>query len=217
MFRILLVEDQPNTLEELRSLLLEVFPNSLVATAETVAAGLQIINAAAPLPFEVAILDFKLPAHSGENPEVDQSLCLALQETMPETLVIHITAFHEDPLVLSHIAHYHASPKMPPGELLHKTDGYSDKLVKQLRAYLYGGQINRQMDELFGKHASAGLGAQRQNNLGRTHLTHALAALCRAITTYWPYLDDATRTRVDHYFHVNPHADPVQVNLRLKF
>jgi DNA-binding response OmpR family regulator len=212
MIHILLVEDKSNTLEELYELLREVFPDALIETASTVAEGKDKIRTAAAndQPFGIAILDFKLPTHKGLNPEIDESLCREIKSRMPETLVIHITAFHEDPAVARHITQYHTGINAPKVELIQKTAYWPEKLLSEIKTYL----IRRQLDILF--EGQADVPETRKAKSSSGSLTHSLAALSRDITTYWWDLDDATRERIGEYFETTVDNQQVRVNLRLR-
>ena len=212
MFRILLVEDVLRTLEELRELLQDVFPNASLETASTVADGQNKIWTAATnnQPFDIAILDFKLPAHKGLNPEIDESLCQEIKSKMPKTLVIHITAFHEDSAVTTHIAKHHTGKNAPRVELIQKNDDWPEKLLSEIKAYL----IERQLDSLFDGQTDATEARKVVRSSGS--LTHALAALSRDIANHWHDLDDATRARIREYFETTEDEQQVRVSLRLR-
>jgi CheY-like chemotaxis protein len=212
MFRILIVEDMLNALEELQGALQEVFPNALVETAATVAEGQDKIRAAAAnnQSFNIAILDFKLPTDKGLNPEIDESLCQEIKSRMPETLVIHITAFHEDPAVTNHIARHHTGKNAPRAELIQKNAYWSEKLLSEIKTYLIG----QQLDSLFERQTDAA--EARQAIRGSGSLTHSLAALSRDITAYWYDLDDATKARIQEYFETTEDKQQVRVSLRLR-
>jgi response regulator RpfG family c-di-GMP phosphodiesterase len=213
MFHILLVEDILNTLEMLRELLKEEFPNALIETAQTVYEGRDKIRSAIlkNRPFSIAILDFKVPEDQGHNPEVDEKLCKEISSRMPETLVIHITAFDDDPVVIKHIARYHTGVNAPRvGRLIQKNADWSKKLLGEIKSYL----VERQMNELFGPKAMVPARNLESGQIGGG-LTQPLAALIRDIVTYWDALDDETKERVRGRFSVNDEQMPVRVSLRL--
>ncbi len=215
MFCILLVEDELHTREVLRDLLKEVLTSALIDTASTVEEGRQKIKVAASdnRPFDVAILDFKLPVGKGEYPEFDESLCEEIRDKMPEALVIHITRYHEESFVTSHISAYHTGKNAPRVELIQKTDKWSEKLLSEIKAYL----IQQQLYSLFEKQAKATEARKVVGSSGS--LTHALAALSRDIEAYWHDLDDATKARIREYFEtteVETTEDKQQVRIGLR-
>lgn len=209
MFRILLVEDILRALEELRELLQEAFPNALLETASTVEEGQNKIKAAAEnnQPFDIAILDFKLPADQGLNPEIDESLCQEIKIRMREALIIHITAFHEDFAVTKHIARYHAGKNDPSAELIQKSNDWPRKLLGRIKVHLIG----RQFDDLFGR--QTGAVETRKATSGAGSSTHSLAALSRDIVAYWRDLDDATKARIREHFETTEDEQQVHVTL----
>jgi CheY-like chemotaxis protein len=220
MSRLLLVEDVEGTLDQLYKLLTEVFADfAHIDPARSVAEGLQLIERAARerLPYDVAILDFKLPRESGHHPEIDESLCRAIQEQMRHTLVIHITAFPQDPLVLSHLERWHNAPTEPRASCVSKLNGgWARELIETLQSYLYGSRIQEQLEELLGVGASgAALPARATTRTrGDRSLTHSLARLCRDISAYWPYLDAFLKKRINTYFVVDADQHPIRVGLK---
>ncbi len=212
MFCILLVEDELHTREVLRDLLKEVFTGALIEIASTVEEGRQKIKAAASdnRPFDIAILDFKLPVGKGEFPDFDESLCKEIRDKMPDALVIHITRYHLEPFVTSHISAYHTGKNAPRVELIQKTDKWSEKLLGEIKAHL----IKRQLDSLFEGQIDTTEARKALRSGGS--LTHALAALSRDIAAYWHDLDDETKARIREYFELTEDKQQVRVNLRLR-
>lgn len=216
MFHILIVEDVLNTLEELRELLKEVFPDMVqIEPADNVEAGLAIIQKAATDErlFDIAILDFRLPAAPGEPDVIDEKLCQAIKEHMPDTLVIHITSFQKDEAVINHIDRKH-SPKSPRAAVIPKTAYWTVKLLEEVKAHLYGQVIERQLISLFGLFSVEGL-TQRGMSPARGSLTHGLAALSRDIVTYWRDLSESTKSKIEKYFIVNDEQEVVRIGLRI--
>jgi hypothetical protein len=212
MFRILIVEDDLNTLEELREVLQEEFPDVLIETALTVNEGRDKIRDAVMRnrPFSIAILDFKVPLDKGHNPEVDESLCRGISSRMPETLVIHITSFHEDQDVDRHIRKYHTGINAPRiGRPIQKNAFWPEKLVGEIKSHF----IERQMDALVGPKAMSPARNLESGRIGAS-ATQPLGTLTRDIATFWNGLHDETKERVRDYFIVNDEQPPVRVSLR---
>lgn len=211
MFHILVVEDDQWVLHLLLKRLTEEVPESEINAAESVADGLPLIRRASERrwPYDAAILDFKLPHHQGENPEVDESLCRELVSSMPGTLCIHITAFPDDDKVREHLRIYHLEQLGPRGLVINKvsTDWPEDLLV-QLKAYLYGSRIEKQMNRLFRLEDS--LTSQRHGRdrlKGEGGVTHELASLCRDVAAYWYDLDGGLQKRIESLFYVKVGED----------
>lgn len=212
MFSIFLVEDIETSRDELHQLLSEVFPGTTIDPASTVTEGLEKIKAAAAekWSYDIAILDFKLPVHTGETPKVDESICQAIKASMPTALVIHITSYSEDPQVVQHIRRYHTGKDGPRVEFTHKTAYWPEKLIAQIKTYY----IEIQMDRLFGP-KGAPLVRDRKMYGNIRDMTQPLATLTRDITGYWKALDESTKERIHSYFNVNDEQAPVRVSLRL--
>jgi len=137
-------------------------------------------------------------------------LCQEIKSKMPETLVIHITAFHEDSAVIKHIARHHTGKNAPRVELIQKDAYWPEKLLSEIKAYL----IEQQLNSLFEKQAEANEARKASKSTGS--LTHMLAALNRDIVAYWHDLDDATKARIREYFETTEDKQQVRVTLRLR-
>ena len=212
MFRILLVEDILITLEVLRGLLHEVFPDALIETASTVVEGQDKIRTAAMSnqPFDICILDFKLSAQKGLNPEIDESLCQEIKFRMPGTLVMHITAFLDDPAVIKHKAQHHTGKNDPRVEVIEKNHDWPQKLLSEIKGYL----IERQLKRLVEKQVETAETHKSSRNAGSS--TQMLATLSRNIVAYWHDLDDATKAKIRDHFETNEDQEQVRVSLRLR-
>jgi len=215
MFHILIVEDVLNTLQELCELLHEVFPDLTIESADNVAIGLALIRQAADREqfFDIAILDFRLPPARGENDEIDESLCREIKQQMPDTLVIHITSFHKEQRVIDHIARFHSRKNTPRAELIPKKASWTEKLLAEVKAHLYGQLIEDQLATIFAPSGidgiTRGAGMQAQGSL-----THKLAALSRDIANYWRDLSENTRAKIQKYYIVNEMPEDTRVRLR---
>jgi CheY-like chemotaxis protein len=222
MFRILIVEDISDTLEQLRMFFSERFPDAKVDAVETVAEGLESIKEAmeSGRPYHAAVLDFKLPQDKGESPKVDESLCLEIRNRMSKALVAHITAYPDDPMVLRHLKNVGLDYRDPRAIFISKLEvDWPDQLVRKVKAYLYGTRIEKQMDELFGtdeQRAAAKRGRFSRpfsGSMGGKSATHELAALFRDIAAHWDDLDERSQGRIQKMFYVNTQTDPIRVSL----
>ena len=222
MFRILIVEDVIETLELLKALISEGIvepdgsPGVRIHTAVSVSEAMQMIREARK-PYHAVVLDFKLPEQRGVESLVDESLCLAVRRMQLPTLVAHITAYDEDPVVKEHLERVHQERVDRWGLKLSKTDeDYGIKLVRGLKAYLYGMRIEEQIRMLFGEQEALSFAgrARLMPTPGRieSSRTHDLAALCRDIVAYWHDLDDMLHGRIRQIFHVDDRSDPVRVS-----
>jgi CheY-like chemotaxis protein len=219
-FRLLIVEDEEETLDEMQKLFAGRFPDAIVDVADTVNGGLRLIEQASDSRsyYDVAILDMKLPKDLGDNPEVDESLCQKVRDLMPHTLIIHYTAYPEDPQVSRHAKRVHTGPDDPRASIISKRDlGWSQDMLRQLKAYLYGARIERQMTLLFGNSDEVALQSHPRKSRGLEKpvgsLTHTIAALQRDIVVHWNDLDEKLQQKIRNVFYVDTDSDPIRISL----
>lgn len=225
MFRILIVEDVKDTLRELKAYIEEAFAKFedgavKIYTAGTVADGKRLIQEAfsKKRPFHAVVLDFRLPAATGHNTNVDETLCLLMRELMPSTLVAHITAYGFDEVVERHLRLVHHGRLDPRAFTLYKTDeDYSGDLVRQLKAFLYGMRIEEQLVNIFGADEELSFAARgrmlRNPGGGGGSVTHNIAALTRDIEAHWHELDMQMQQKIKKIFRVEDQIKPVRVSL----
>ena len=219
-FCILLVEDEDKPRQQLTSYLKELFPTARIDSAATVGDGLELIQEAAnrKTPYDIAILDFKLPKSQGENPEVDETLCLKIRDCTPTTIVGHITGFPDDPIIRSHVERIHPFTD-PRGFFINKQNvRWPEELVENTRTYLYTFRLNAQIEELFGRTGSvappSGEYARFSGSSPNPSLTTRIAELCGEIGHCWKYLDGTSQSRIRAQFSVDESKDPPFVVLR---
>jgi CheY-like chemotaxis protein len=223
MFRFLIVEDDLATLRVLTQLLeLEFTPpgseenRPQIDTASAVDQAKALIRNARK-PYHAVILDFKLPRHRlGEFTEVDETLCLEVRQKMPSALVGHITSYPDDKLVQEHIQLYHTERITPNAFALSKLDDWADKLLIQLKAFLYGKPIEERLDQFFGEE-SPDEPAQAAHRLdltrGKSSPTHDLADLCCDIVEHWDDLDEPLKKRIGAIFKLDTNDRPIKISL----
>jgi len=225
MYRFLIVEDDRNAREQVTKYLEDTFPGALVLAAETVAEGEELIVKAEG-PFDCVILDFKLPKQKGFLPDGDLSLCQRVREVMPTAIVAHVSAYldddaylHDDQVLQEHYRTYHNKPAEPKAYLLPKNAKWVETLGKDLRQYLYGRSIGKQLDDLFGpqgQDASAWDGRVEWQSVGRPvrDTTYLLARVSHDIIARWEDLDEALKRRIHRLFRVvEEPGKPVRVGL----
>ncbi len=219
MFRILIIEDIKNTLDQLEQFLLETFPDSQIDRAETVSQGRALIEEAQTvgLPYHTVILDFKLPKETGDNPEDDESLCELIRRKMPQALLAHITAYSEDQAVQDHLRKSHIEQIGHNVFALSKSDVFwPNQLVTTMSAYLYGSRILKKLRFLFsesGQAISVDDWAGRSHVRGSGGLTHEIADLRREISAHWHELDERVQKEIQKIFIVDTLREPVRVSL----
>ena len=219
MFRFLVVEDVEFTLDQIIKLLSGEFADAQIDGAATVMRGTELIEEAARNRkiYDAAILDFRLPLDAGTNPEVDESLCLAIREKMPDTLVAHITSFITDPRVERHLAQVHSEAADPKAITLDKENvDWGSHLVKRLKSHLYGRRIEPQVNDLFGPGDPASdLAMERSSSTyGRRSITPKLAALTRDLESHYQDLEPRLQRRIDRYFAQRPVSGRLRFGLR---
>lgn len=217
MFNILIADDDEPTRQQLEKYLADILPGVAIETAGAVDPAIQCVEMAYSrgAPFDAAILDFKLPIDQGGNPEPDHTICDRIHELMPETFVVHITAFGDDPEVLKHILESHRSRYDPWGDYVPKNKSdYAQRLGTILKNWLYGKPIEDAMDMLFGRVAERAAFPSAPMDMRRGgSLTHELAALTRNIESHWNDLDDRLKKRIAQVFHVNEDVTPIRVSV----
>jgi CheY-like chemotaxis protein len=210
MFRFFVVEDVRAMLDQLLKLLQEAFPGCITESALTVAQGLLKVHA--KRPFDVAILDFKLPKDFGFNPEIDTSICEWIRSHTPETLIVHVSGYLEDDLVRKHVLSDHNEPESKQ-YLVSKSDpDWATELIVRIERYLYSKQIGAKMDELFGPEPEPRHPERRLRKEG--HVTHLLADLKLDLEDFWLKLDKHVQTRVQRHFDLIPQGNRFSFSLR---
>ncbi len=103
--QILIVEDRADTLDHLQRFLSEKFKDLKVQGAMTLTEAKKLIGNAATsdTPYDIAVLDFKLPSIEGGPLETNQSLYHQIRENMRDTVVVHTTAYPHDSQFMEHI------------------------------------------------------------------------------------------------------------------
>lgn len=216
MFRILIVEDDRGTSEQLYSRLSQKIPEAHVEAATTVRRALELIEEAKREKdyYHAFVLDIKLPRDKGEFPTFDEMLCKTIKAAMPRAIVAHISAFLEDKEVQDHMEHVHYE-QIDRSFRLSKLDvDWFPLLESKLRSFLYGISIEEQLDALFGVLESPDFEFRSRNDrasLGRS-VTHDLAQVSRDISAHWVYLDPALQERIGKIFDVVQEGDDVTVS-----
>lgn len=217
MFRFLVVEDHEPTLEGIKRLLSEEFDGSSIDTAGSVAEGSQYLATSLErgTTYDAALLDFKLPSSLGEYPEIANSLREEVRRKHPRTLVIHMTAFTQDPTVVSHLMARYKELGGPQPLLISKIDvAWPSILLAKLRTFLFSREISQQLDEIFRVDASISsphLGKNPVHHKGG--VTHRLAKLTQEIECYWKDLDREIQRRICDIFVVDTSGDNVRIGL----
>jgi CheY-like chemotaxis protein len=217
MFRILIIEDIKNTLEQLYDLIALDFPDSQIDKAATIREALALLATAETEEWEydAIILDFRLPADKGEHPDGSEVLCFAIRQKMPQAFIAHITAHPDDTEVKEHMRRVHCEQAGYSAIDLSKLEViWPEKLLDQLKQFLKGRRIEAQLEALFPSGLAARVGAGRDRVRAAGGVTHQLAALTRDITDFWTDLNEKTKEKVLQFFQIEESGKAIKVNLK---
>lgn len=197
MKRFLILEDTPSTREQLVRLLQDVFPLDYFQEAiDTEDCRKRIADMEKNgFAFDVVILDAKVPGSPGENPEVDPNLPREIGEKMPNSLIIHCTAYAQDRAVEQRLNQQMRHFGEGQHVLVEKTGNYPEVLLRLIVRHLYESRIRGRLNMLFGQPPGTQLRVDGPPGGGYAgiHVTQELAALQRDICRWWEYLSEPTR------------------------
>lgn len=141
--RILLVDDHPMTLEGYKSALVNGFfeHTSQFITANNCREAYREIGlmAAEQQEFQLAIVDYGLPAFSEKGIENGGDLTLAIRKVMPDCRIIMITA-HTEIIII-----YDIAKKIRPNGLIIKNDVTPENLQTVVKTVLKGNEYQSPM------------------------------------------------------------------------
>src|SRR4051812_5818567 len=123
--RVLIVEDEPDTTRQLTDLLQADFNNIEVEAAPTGTSAIKSITdmAEAGGTFDVLLLDLKLSDEEGSSPKLNADVFRTVRDKMKSSVVIHTTAYPNDPEVTHFILNETMkSPVGPRSLFLPRTD-----------------------------------------------------------------------------------------------
>ena len=191
--RILIVENEPGTVAALEHDLRMVVPGADITSVGTVVEGQEQLHHARRClrPFDVALLDFKLPHDRSSGDEVADFWLGQLGDE--ETLIVHMTAYPDDPDF--------QRLKLPPdsaakaNRLFVAKDvekDWTNEIAKACVRHVHSARIRREFERLFG----AGDSPPRPRRYtgrprsGRSDLTRSseIAALCDVAGAHWDEL-----------------------------
>jgi len=228
MYKILIVEDDTLTVSTLKKRIINNIPQVQVDTAQTVLAAHTCLQESVNDPYHAIIIDFKLPYENvGDHDEVDESVCGLAMRLMPNALIIHITAWKDDPHIVRHLEEVHEVQFGNKAIRLWKLDvddpgtpTVSDKIISTLRAELYGQRVMDQLRSLFNLEGRARFSSS-SGNRGRFvrsvrtghSRTHELGSVTREIAACWPHLNQDVKHQVRMIFSVREIENKVIVSL----
>lgn len=221
-YRILIVDDESTTIEQAPKVLQEALElDSIIAIidrAESTEDAHQLICSAAEIgqPYDLAILDFKLPTKKGGHPDVDETLCREISELMPNAVISHFTGYAEDAGIIAHVNRHHDGWRKR-GFCIDKRDAdFGLKLVLETRRSLLSSDIEARLQVL------DGWGCGPATDFAHRHpgprvpgpTSNRVMGLCMDISIWWKYLIAPTRTLAKKYFEVDENFSPVRVTFR---
>lgn len=217
MFSILIVEDDAPTNAALQRRLQRGLAGVQVDAVLSVDDAIQHLHEAKQRnePYEAVVLDVNLPRAIGENPDMDVTLCGIVRSLMPRsTIIAHVSAYLDDPKVINHMKAQHDEQVDRAFRLSKQDSQWSASLESKLKMFLYGAQIEQQMDQLFGRDNSPDSSLRNRPGIGEDRsVTPKLAALSRAIETCWSDLDANLQARIKRTFEVTTKGDKTIVSL----
>jgi len=217
MFRILIIEDVEETVEQLQSLLLEAFPGAQADKAANAEEALRRIQESVEppaWPYDAVVTDFRIPRSRGGLPEVHPEVFQAIRDHLPNGVVAGITAFSAEEDVIDQLLNtLNRGPDDPRSFWLSKTQNeWPTKLVRRLAAHLYDPPIEAKVDKLafsFRSRASDCPGGPWPG----VSMTHELADLTREIVQHWDYLSEGLKRKIRSVFDVNESERPIRISL----
>ena len=212
--RILIVEDEEAPAQLLAFTLSKAFPKTDILSAGTVAEGhARLDEAQSQLrPFDVAILDFKLPLKPGTHPESDFSLGRSFRDLSPETIITHVTAHKEDTEIRRFLNR--RDTLVEAGRIfVAKETGWMQKVIEEITRSIHTRRIRQGFNDLFRRESSSTL----QRSHGRRHATGRsdrlrtlqVATLCTDAGRHWEFLSDSLKKDLER---VLGHAQDKQGN-----
>jgi|GEM_PF-1877576 CheY-like chemotaxis protein len=197
LFRILLVEDKLELRETLQILIESTFPASAVYEVGTVQDALGALKTGPG--FALGILDIKVPARAGLQPEADPRIAERLRELGVPSVCI--TGFRESEDVRQYLQD--RSLVDPPVAVIPKrvTDDWVDQLLDELRCWFV---------RKASRHVTSALDSSLGPNSGTTGTrsgTASLLSLQQEILEHWPYLDVEVRKHVRRMFLTTEEED----------
>lgn len=215
MKKILVVEDDPKTLDQLVSLLEDMFHDADVDAVDNVTTGHALIDATDErCPYDAAILDFKVPLHSGGNACVNDQLCLLIQSKCAPTIVAHITSNLEDPVIEEHMLRCHQMRSGPRGFSISKSIAdYPEQLVLKLRQTFLDIEMGQLLADM-GRDAASDPLYQRVGSVRGQGVTYRFMRWAEQVVTHWDSFDTIFKDRVRLHFIVSSSENGVGINLR---
>lgn len=213
VMNILIVEDAELAAASLAYTLSKAFPKADIIIAGTVADGyaqLDETQAKKKPRFDVAILDFMLPPRAGLQPEPDFSLSRTIGIFLPETIIIHVSAYGDDPEIGRFLKQRDTLTE--DGKIfVAKEEGWMQQVVGEILRVIHSRRIRQQFNDLFGRDYTPRLqrAHRRRHAIGRGDRMRTLevATLCTDAGQHWEFLGDSLKADLERVLgHVQDEA-----------
>jgi hypothetical protein len=201
--RALVVEDNVPTSQAIRLELEVRFPGVIVDIAHTVADAMMLLESSltSEATYHLAVIDFKLPPNKlGEHPESDFSIARQFSIRSPETILVHVTAYADDPEIKSYLKHQ--TEMNEAGRLFVPKQGdWVKEMLDQVIRSIHNRRVRQRFNSLFQRRTNPGVqrNNMRQWSIGRSDRARSLAVaqLCADASKYWQYLSESLHHDLD--------------------
>lgn len=209
---LLIVENDPPTIDALKHRFTQVFADSvLIWQASTIESGQKIVRARGAF-LAGAILDFHLPSELRRRLEIDMTLCKEMGEHAAQAAVFHYTGFSDDQLVIDHYRKFHTGAGFYFYNKVSPTD--AEKLKGDVAGALFSNRAREILsalvgppDDRFAKHQpTAGPVTSRDAFLSAIELG-------TIIERGWKYLGADIKRQAVSSLHVVEHPGGARVSL----
>jgi len=211
IFRILVVEDQLDVLNDLQRILIGRFPLSQVDTAATIAEAKAAIRRqdAGGWSYDLAILDFKLPPQKGKHVKVDTSMCELLRDR--GIRIVHITAYAEDTVIKTHIEYDRECHTLTESPVLlvvkTATQTWIEELLSRIDPFFRAVATKRVKDQFARVLSAAGPKDAADERVARLataqrSATYAIIDLHTLIVELWQFLSPELKAKIENTFAV---------------
>ena len=202
MSRILVMEDHDDLRADLIRRIRQELPFVRIEAHDRIEVGVGLIRAAAHrnMPFDAAVLDFKLNSDDAlRDQKIDEVLCHEIRRLMHQCMVLHVTGHAGDRSVIAHVERCHSGVREPRSRVIPKENDYVGRAVREVALWVCTKPVHEILDCLFCSprfHAGVGVRA----HLSSISASHLLARLEHWVTRYWTALDPSTQSRVLRHF-----------------
>lgn len=211
--RVLLVEDDPDVVEDIQQILESKLRRSRVVTAMSVNEANSVIRRAGieKAPFHLGLLDFRLPPSKGMQDEVDTSVCSQLRGL--KVPIIHFSAWTDDPVIKKHMQEIHPKDTLVDARVVlvkkTATAEWIERIVELINPYYesivsnrVSVSLRRVLGDAVGGEDVSGSAVPRIAMEPVGSGTYAMINLRKDIVDFWTFLSKDVKTQVRNAFEV---------------